>query len=168
MKSFSPNRQPASGSKLSTLKPLSSETAALFEDILNRGLHFRVKVTGRSMAPFLVGGEILTIKKVPGALLHPGDLIFYKTRDGFPLLHRIVRKKLHDNMYVIQTKGDALIAFDDPVYEHEVLGKVCGVEKMILEGRTKYIDMESYIWRKINYLIALVNLIKSKIYSVLS
>ena len=40
------------------------EKLTFFEDILDKGLTLCVKVTGRSMSPFLQGGEILTIKKV--------------------------------------------------------------------------------------------------------
>ena len=61
----------------------SDETVAFFEDILNRGLILRVKVTGRSMLPFLAGGEILTIQKVPSFSLQIGDLIFSRPAKDF-------------------------------------------------------------------------------------
>jgi signal peptidase I len=142
--------------------PLTPETSALFEDILRKGLHLRFKVTGRSMSSFLRGGETLTIKKVSSHSLKRGDLIFFRDRQGSLILHRIIKKSLIDNMITFQTKGDALIALDEPVHENEVFGKVCGIEKMISREKTKYIDMESYIWRRINYLIALVNLFKTR------
>ncbi len=145
-------------------KLLASETASLFEDILNKELHLRVKATGKSMAPFLHGGEILTIRKVPGSSLHIGDLIFFKNRDGFPLLHRIVKKGLNNNLLIFQTKGDALFSIDSPVSEKEILGKVCRVEKIVSKKRTKHIDMESGFRIIINYLFAVMSLGKSKIY----
>ena len=153
-------------------EPLSSalstnETAVLFEDILNSGLTLRVKVTGKSMAPVLQGGEILTIKKAPSSSLQIGDLIFYKNREGFPLLHRIVRKQQERDIFLFQTKGDALITMDQPVTEHNILGKVCRIEKIFSGGRTKQIEMESSIWKVINYFKAIISLGRSKIHSLL-
>jgi signal peptidase I len=141
---------------------LVAETSTLFQEILNRGLILRVKATGRSMAPFLTGGEILTIKKVPGTHLYPGDLLLYKTCDGFLILHRIVEKKLNGNTYSIRTKGDALISLDVPVIEDSILGKVCTIERNSTPGNTQYIDMESPYWRSINYLRALLSFSKWK------
>jgi len=110
---------------LSSLTMSEPKKLVLFEDILNDGISLRVKVTGRSMAPFLQGGEILTIKRVPYASLHKGDLIFFKNSHGFPLLHRIIKKDTKS----VQTKGDALMAFDEPVCEKDALGKVCIIER---------------------------------------
>ena len=147
---------------------LSSDGAiSLFEDILNRGLIVRVKATGSSMSPFLSGGEILTIQKVPYSSLQIGDLIFYKTREGFPLLHRIIRKQQEKDMFILQTKGDALITMDEPTTEHDILGKVCRIEKSLAAGTTKHINMESPYWRSINYLLAVMSLSKFKIHYIL-
>ena len=142
----------------------SDETISLFEDILNRGLIVRVRATGRSMSPFLAGGEILTIQKVPSSSLQIGDLIFYKTREGFPLLHRIVKKQREKDMFIFQTKGDALISIDGPVTEDSILGKVCSIENRLASGKIKHIDMESKYRRIINYLLAKKSLMKSKAY----
>jgi len=140
-------------------------TFRFFEDVLNAGLDLRVRVTGRSMAPFLKGGEVLTIKKVDYASLKKGDLIFFKNLHGSPLLHRLIKKKnVKNNTFMFHTKGDALITFDEPVCEHEILGKVHRIEKIVSYGRTKSINMESYLWRNINFIIASVSVIKSKAY----
>lgn len=145
----------------------SDEAISLFEDILNRGLIVRVKATGSSMSPFLAGGEILTILTVPASSLQIGDLIFYKTREGFPLLHRIVRKQREKDMFLFQTKGDALITMDEPTTEHDILGKVCRIEKLFSGGRTKQIEMESRIWKVINYFQAIISLGRSKAHILL-
>jgi len=138
----------------------------LFEDILRNGTSLRVRVTGRSMAPFLNGGEILTIKKIPDSSFQIGDLIFFKTRYGSLLLHRIIRKQYKD-MVIFQTKGDAAVIPDEPVSEHDVLGKVYKIEKILSSGRTKHIDMESPFWKTINYMLAVINIGKSKTYTAL-
>lgn len=136
----------------------------LFEDILNSGLSLRVKATGRSMSPFLRGGEILTIQKVPSCSLRTGDLIFFKTHDGLPLIHRIVGKRLNSNILIFRTKGDALLCMDEPVSEHNIIGKVCVIEKKITGDRIRFINMRSGLWKTVNYTLAVISLGKSKIY----
>lgn len=157
--------QNSNPNKLPELQNLESkELLGFFEDILNRGLTLRFEVTGRSMSPFLVSGEILTTKKVPFALLHSGDLILYKTCDGFPILHRIIRKNFSGKKYFFQTKGDSLISMDEPVNGYDILGKVCTIEKKSASGKTQHIDMESLYWKIINYLLAKKSLLTSKAY----
>jgi hypothetical protein len=107
-----------------------TEALTIFEDILENGLSLRVRVTGLSMTPFLKGGEILTIRKEPHDALRKGDLIFFKSSQGVPLLHRIIQKRgSPDEKITFRTKGDGLIAFDEPVEYHRVLGKVSRIEK---------------------------------------
>ena len=137
--------------------------SAMWKDILSRNLILRLKVTGKSMTPFLIGGEVLTIKNVRGAPLRLGDLILYKTRDGSLLLHRIVSKGRKRDTPIFQTKGDALLSADEPVFARDVLGKVIRIEKMRPEGKTIHIDMESLPQRSINYLIAIAGLYKSRV-----
>src|SRR4030043_1915029 len=123
---------------LSLTKKTDPEVLHLFEEILNSDSNLRVKVTGRSMSPFLRGEEILTIKKVPYTSLKIGDLIFFKNGQGYPVLHRIIKKKqVQDGVITFQTKGDALIAFDEPIKNNKILGKVCKIEY-----GSKYINME--------------------------
>ena len=134
----------------------------LFEDILESGLSLRVRVTGQSMTPFLRGGEILTIKKEPHDALRKGDLIFFKNSHGTPLLHRIIQKRESpDQKIIFRTKGDALIALDEPVQSRQVLGKVSRIEKTNSWPGSKHINMESRQWRTINLIIAQINLLKS-------
>ena len=140
----------------------------LFEDILDGGSSLRVKVTGRSMAPFLRGGEIVTIKKEPLHALRKGDLIFFKNSQGTPFLHRLIQKITSpDEKIFFRTKGDALIAFDEPVQYQKVLGKVSSIEKIDSVSGSKTINMESFRWRTINAIIARINLFKSYFYYAL-
>jgi signal peptidase I len=142
-----------------------TEALALFEDILENGLSLRVRVTGQSMTPFFRGGEILTIKKEPHHALRKGDLIFFKSSRGVPLLHRIIQKRESpDEKITFLTKGDGLIGFDEPVEYHRVLGKVSRIEKTNSVPGSKYINMESHQWRVINSIIALISLFKSYFY----
>jgi signal peptidase I len=145
-----------------------TEALTLFEDILENGLSLRVRVTGMSMTPFLKGGEILTIKKEPHHVLRKGDLIFFKSSRGVPLLHRIIQKRESpDEKITFRTKGDGLIAFDEPVEYQRVLGKVSRIEKTNSVPGSKYINMESPRWRTINSIIARISFFKSYLYYAL-
>lgn len=163
LRNLSPNRQTSSCPEPSEWNPGFTETAAFCEEILNKGLSLRIRATGRSMAPFLKGGEILTIKKVPDSSFYIGDLIFFKTRYGSLLLHRLIRKQ-HRDMVILQTKGDAVPGADEPVSEHNILGKVCIIEKNIFGMATKRVHMESRFWKTINYLLAIISSVHSRMY----
>jgi signal peptidase I len=141
-----------------------SEKLGLFEECLNSGLDLRVRVTGKSMSPFLRGGEMLTIKKVPPHTLRKGDLILFLTDNGSPVLHRIIRfRQSPGNARVFHTKGDALYGFDEPVHEAAVLGKVLRVERESRHtGENGSIDMDSFFRRRINYLVAVTSLVRGK------
>lgn len=152
-------------SSLGAMTPaLSSlERQGLFEDLLSRGVLLRIRVTGRSMVPLLRGGEILTIRRTSESSLSKGDLVFFKNRDGHPVIHRIVKKYTHNGVLTFQTRGDALIGFDGPVREEHILGKVCRVER----GR-RHINLETACRRYMNYLRAMISLCGSRLYFTVS
>ena len=136
-----------------------SESILFFEDILAAGAGLRVKATGRSMLPFLRGGEILTIKKVPPSSLRMGDVIFFRRNPGGQaVVHRIVRKSgERETGFTFRTKGDALIGPDEPVSEQEILGKVCAVESGV-----RHANLEAGAWRAFSYLVAVIGLFKAE------
>ncbi|MCP4689721.1 MAG: hypothetical protein GY859_16830 [Desulfobacterales bacterium] len=108
------------------------------------------------MAPFLLGGEIVTIKKAPLSSFRRGDLVFFKNNQGFLTLHRLIGKR--KDMAVIRTKGDALASPDEPVEKERILGKVYKIETIDPLFGSGNINMESIRWKAINYLIALIHL----------
>jgi signal peptidase I len=141
----------------------------LFEDILNKGLSLRVKVTGRSMRPFLKGGEFLTIRRMPCSSLKRGDLILYRDKNDLPVLHRVIQKtKEDDGTFRFLTKGDGLMAFDEEINGGGVLGKVMGIERTAQSGKTTYIDMSSLFYRCMNFSIALAGFFKTQTWFFIS
>jgi signal peptidase I len=148
---------------------LTTELLGLFEDILNNGINIRVRVTGRSMYPFLHGGEVLTIKSVPCLSLRTGDLIFFRDSYGRPVIHRLLGMKLSPDGYgILQTKGDSLKAFDRPVRNDQILGKVIKIDKTTHVSGAGHINMNLSPWRMINYAIAIINYMQSKVYCFMS
>lgn len=145
------------GAEQTEMKTPRKDLMDLFKEIINTGSGLRIRVTGRSMQPFLKGGEMLTIQPASSAFLKRGDLILYSNRQGEPMLHRIMKiSKSHDGTITFHTKGDALRAFDEPVEQSAVLGKVCAIEKTCSSGLINAIDMESFLWRSLNYSNALI------------
>jgi hypothetical protein len=142
-----------------------SESVGIFEDILRNGLNLRVQATGKSMTPFLRGGEILTIHRVPPATLSIGDLIFFKTPEGVPLIHRIVKKQQDEHGFVFHTKGDSLFVCDTAIGERHILGKVCRIERVDGNGNAEEIDMESRPQRFFNNMTAVLSLAKIRFYA---
>jgi hypothetical protein len=153
---FSQNKLQGNGPALPSIR----EAVPLFEDVLNSGMSLRVRVTGSSMAPFLAGGETLTIQKVPLSSLKKGDLVFFKTSRGAPLLHRVVRTMRAGGELVVQTQGDAAAGPDEPFRSADFLGKARMIEK---DGDPRFrpINLEAPFRRTINYLRALNSLVKS-------
>jgi signal peptidase I len=135
----------------------------LFEDILRSGTSLRVRVTGRSMTPFLRGGEVLTIRRTPCVSLRKGDLILYRDKNDLPVLHRIINKQKGDNgTFRFLAKGDAVVIPDEPVGDKDILGKVC-----IVEYGPKHINLESRRWGAVNYLLAAISLLEARIHFIL-
>jgi signal peptidase I len=104
----------------------------LFADILQQELDLRVKVTGRSMRPFINNGDLVTLRKVSPESLKCGDIIYYTTKNETPVLHRIISKTvLPGNIITFRTKGDALLQKDEPIGADKLLGKAFYVEKSL-------------------------------------
>jgi len=146
-----------------------SDILRLFEDILNKGLNLRVRVTGMSMVPFLKGEEILTIRQMPCSSLRKGDLILFRNTYDMPVLHRIIQKrKGDDGNFRFLTKGDSLMAFDEEIYGGSVLGKVLRIERPAQSSKATHIDMNSLFYRCMNFWIAVAGFFKTLTYFFLS
>jgi signal peptidase I len=142
--------------------PAGAETFRFLEDILKGDTDLRVRVTGRSMAPFLNGGDVVTIRKVRPFEVRRGDLIFFRGVHGGHILHRVVRKRRGDDgTALLQTKGDAVASLDHPVRYEDVLGRVCLIERDNCSSGKNRLDLDSALWRKINFLFAMIHLTRA-------
>lgn len=120
-----------------------------FSELLKDGYDLRLKVTGRSMSPFLETGSFVTLSKVPVSKLHIGDIVFCRCDGGAFKLHRLIR--IDDDMLI--TKGDALASFDAPFQKTDYKGKVVRIEHHLANG-VMHRNMENQSVRVANYLIA--------------
>lgn len=139
------------------------EYASLFQELLNKDIILRIKVTGESMKPFLKDGDIVIIKKACSKEINIGDLILFRNNNGFTVLHRVIsRKRNHKGKIEFTTKGDRLISSDEPIIEENVLGKVVKIEKHFNDKVIKSINLESSIWKTLNCLIVIFSLLKTR------
>ncbi len=139
----------------------NTEYASLFQELLDKDFTLRFKVTGESMKPFLKGNEIVTVRKVYFKKINIGDLILFIDNNGLPVIHRVISKKNnHNGEIIFITKGDRLFSTDEPITEDNVLGKIIRIEKISSDKFIKSINLESPLWKLLNYLKALFNVLK--------
>jgi hypothetical protein len=140
----------------------------LLVELLNKNLEIRIRVTGKSMFPFLRGNEMVTIKPARCSSLNKGDIILFQTREGIPHVHRLLRKWRGSNgIWSYGTMGDALFRMEGPIVEHQVLGRVSKIECACLGKKEMSVNLETSTWRVINCIIASIQFAKSLIYCAL-
>ncbi len=130
----------------------------LFEDILRSGADVRVRVTGRSMAPFIADQDVVTLRRIPDGRVQCGDLVFHKGPGGDPVLHRVVwtgRDKLGKKVF--RTKGDALSLWDPVASIDRILGRVIKIEKPTGQGRNQLRDLTALHWKAVNRLLGVAH-----------
>ncbi len=139
----------------------NTEYASLFQELLDKDFTLRFKVTGESMKPFLKGNEIVTVRKVYFKKINIGDLILFIDNNDLHVIHRVISKKNnHNGEIIFITKGDRLFSTDEPITEDNVLGKIIRIEKISSDKFIKSINLESPLWKLLNYLKALFNVLK--------
>lgn len=83
----------------------------------------KVFLRGRSMHPFLREGDILWIREGSLKEIKRGSIVVYK-RDGRSIVHRVIKILYGSKEPIFITKGDNSSIPDDPVYPHQIVGRV--------------------------------------------
>ena len=99
--------------------------AALADDLLTRGLSFRFRAAGRSMAPAIGDGENIEVSPAAPVGLRPGDILLTQGDDGFKA-HRLVELRRGSPNFL--TRGDASRGADSR-RRGRIVGKVVSVER---------------------------------------
>lgn len=102
------------------------EAPELLESTLRDGLRARMRVTGRSMCPFIENAEV--VEFAPSKVILPGDIVLVRHDSGALLLHRVVRIA-REGLYL---RGDALAAGEGPFQPGRVIAQATGV---VRDGR---------------------------------
>lgn len=116
---------PAAHSEVETLSP--GRGAADVADVFtSRGWAF-LKVSGKSMFPWIRQGDIVFLRHVAMRDVSRGDVIVFE-RNGTLCVHRVLSlnpaEAAHINGKALITKGDAAADADAPVFADEFRGKV--------------------------------------------
>lgn len=88
----------------------------------------RLTVTTRSMAPFLLPGDCVTLAPVSVPSLRAGDIVARPALPR-PIVHRLVAAPGRWGGQPLITKGDAGRTYDRPLPPQTVLGRVVAVQR---------------------------------------
>lgn len=113
----------------------SMETACgLAEEVVRTFGEVRLRVFGTSMAPAMLPGDLVTIRRAAPEEVSAGDVVLF-LKDGRLFVHRVVSHKVtaparndYGEAHLI-TRGDRLRHNDPPVSSQELLGRVVCVER---------------------------------------
>jgi signal peptidase I len=106
--------------------------ADLCEELLRQGRSVRFRAPGRSMYPTIRENDVITVEPIGPLCVRVGDIVLYSLQRGV-VAHRVVRMIQHDRplpahiSFVL--KGDTWRIEDEPLQEHQILGKVVTVER---------------------------------------
>jgi signal peptidase I len=115
--------------------------------LLAEGKTIRVRAEGFSMYPSIKPGSVIFIEPFrEGMEPSSGDIIAWKREAGF-VVHRLVKIYLHKHQKYFITRGDSIMAEDEPVLFDDIAGKVIRVEN----PQGKAVPAESFINKKPNY-----------------
>ena len=121
-----------------------SSLLPFIEEAFERGLTFKIPVTGTSMNPLLYEKRDFVLIKRPSLPLKIGDIPLYRRRDGHFVLHRIVGKD--EKGYILC--GDNQFILEHGITDENIIGVVC---EMNIDGKTVNVDYPKYIKHKEKY-----------------
>lgn len=136
--------------------PLNGVLSPLLHDLLSSGIAVRLRVTGRSMTPYLLDDDLVTLEPIDAGNIRPGDLV-YARQPGLPaVLHRVIdRVRGRHGGWSVQTKGDALATKDPAVDAGHVAGRVVVIRRMRPCGACRELRLLSRRQRVLQRLLAL-------------
>jgi signal peptidase I len=115
--------------------------------LLAEGKTIRVKAEGLSMYPNIKPGSVIFIEPFKeGTEPSPGEIIAWKRDSGF-VVHRLIKIYIHKHQKYFVTRGDSIMAEDEPVVFDDIAGKVVKVE----DPQGKSVRADSFLNKKPNY-----------------
>ncbi|MGD8625020.1 MAG: S24/S26 family peptidase [Anaerolineae bacterium] len=119
---------------------------------LGAGQIVRFRASGQSMWPFVRDGDWVAIEPLEPAQARPGDILFYRTPGGGLRLHRLIRRRGRDGVFL--PKGDAAHWLNEVWLEDlQILGRVVRLER---GGRPVPIAGLLYRWLGLGYSLSRV------------
>jgi hypothetical protein len=97
----------------------------LIADVLQLSGKAHIRVTGSSMLPCVLPGDVLVVQRERLNQLAPGDIALF-ARNSRLFAHRVVDRGSGGFPHLV-TCGDSLAEHDQPVLSHELLGRVASI-----------------------------------------
>ncbi len=104
------------------------EQLELVRGFLAEGKSVKHPALGQSMLPSIPDGAVLEIQPIASKRIMLGDVVFFVSAQGAPLVHRIARRFRRGGQLYIQAWGDNNHAPDVSVPGRLVLGRVVAYE----------------------------------------
>jgi hypothetical protein len=102
-----------------------TDLMGLMRAVTEKGIPFRFRARGFSMAPFINDSDVITVSPLPRSSLCLGDVVaFTHPRTGKLVVHRVVGKR--NGSYLI--KGDNTIEHDGLVPRADIAARAIRVE----------------------------------------
>jgi signal peptidase I len=115
----------------------------LVREVLHLAGHARIRVTGSSMLPCILPGDVLEIRRSTISELHPGDIALFSRRERI-FAHRIIAAEVFGDVPFLITRGDTHRRNDSPVFAHQLLGQVTS----IVRGKSRR-EPRATFWRRL-------------------
>lgn len=101
------------------------EYISVLRELVENGHEVSVKISGRSMYPFLRNERDIAFFKAPDRELRVGDIVFYQRANGKYILHRIFR--IDDSgLYML---GDGQQRIEGPIAPEQVFAVVTHIDR---------------------------------------
>jgi signal peptidase I len=94
-------------------------------DVLELSGIAQLRVSGSSMLPVLMPGDIVTIQRAELPQVIPGDIIIFEQGE-YLIAHRVLEKRSGKTPYLV-TQGDSGSRLDAPVFSDSLLGRVTSI-----------------------------------------
>lgn len=118
----------------------SEGAAAEVAAILSAKSRAFLKVSGKSMLPWIRPRDVVFVRRSEISAISRGDVVVFE-RDGRLCIHRVISTRVSGNdarsTVALITKGDSVAAADEPVFAEHLRGKV---EFLYRRGREIRLD----------------------------
>lgn len=115
------------------------------------------EVVSNSMSPFLKIGDKVTIGNIVLKELKLGEIVVYNCNGSLCAHRYIYTLKKQDRLIGLITKADNRFDFDPYLVSlQQVVGKITTISRQDIK-----INLESFLWKKINYLIGTLSFLQA-------
>jgi len=101
----------------------------LLWQMASEGRAIRFTARGRSMRPFILDGDRVTVMPARPDELRRLSIALFTRDEGQPVLHRLVRTEIRNGHILLVTRGDRLLAPAETTPAANLLGRVVAIER---------------------------------------